>query len=447
MAEYDIPKTPPMYNAKKPEVKFNKKRVYHFLDSFFAGYGLVLTFWFAGILLLSTLEFTWQSIIFLIGFWLVLTYFALPRMHYMFTRIYLPEYFIARTKTGDGLLGDPVNLALNGEEVDIHAAMRRANWVQADEITVGSALGIIRSSLTRKSYPAAPVSDLFLFGRRHDFAYQQEVAGNASQRHHVRFWKVPEGWRLPGGEVVEWLAAGTYDRSVGLSSMTMQITHKIDADIDAERDYIINTVRYHDPDCSVAIIKNFSTAFHDRNGGGDAVMTDGNMPVLTVANARQRAIAARVNAISDEVTSVADNNFLAQEIPPKAFSFVAIFLVAQLAIAVIKLIVARQPILLNGEFISETTLTVGTVITCLIFLLLLFLTVRKYRWPRLIFLVVSAISATVELVAISVDENIGFGSYVEAGISLLLVLVFSAPSVREWVFTVKRRSGHRPVGF
>ncbi|MGL5406395.1 MAG: LssY C-terminal domain-containing protein [Propionibacteriaceae bacterium] len=448
MAEYDIPQTPPIYHAKKSEVKLNKKRIYRFLDSFFAGYGLVLTFWFAGILLLSTLEFTWQSIIFLIGFWLVLTYFALPRMHYMFTRLYLPEYFIARTKTGDGLLGDPVNLALIGEEEDIHAAMRRANWVQADEITLGSALGIIRSSLTRKSYPAAPVSDLFLFGRRHDFAYQQEVLGNASRRHHVRFWKVPEGWRLPGGQAVEWLAAGTYDRSVGLSSMTMQITHKIDADIDAERDYIIDTVRYQDPDCSVAVIQNFSTAFHDRNGGGDAVMTDGNMPVLAVTNAKRRAIEAGVIVTYDQTTPVAaNNNFLAQEIPPKAFSFVALFLVAQLAIAVVKLIVDRKPILLNGEFVSEITLAIGTIITCLVFLLLLFLTVRKYRWPRLIFLVASAISATVELAAISVGDNIDFGTYIEAGISLLLVLVFSSPSVREWVFTVKRRSGHLPVGF
>ena len=447
MAEYNVPKDLPVYQAKKPEIKLNKKRIYRFLDSLFAGYGLLLTFWFAGELLLSGLEFSWGSIAFLVGFWLLLTYFALPRLHYMFTSLYLPDYFIARTKTSDGLLGDPVNLALLGDEVDIHAAMRRAHWIQADEITLGSSLGIVRSSLTRKSYPAAPVSDLFLFGRRHDFAYQQEVAGNASQRHHVRFWRVPEGWRLPGGERVEWLAAGTYDRSVGLSSMTMQITHKIDADIDAERDYIINTVRYYDPACSVAVIQNFSTAFHDRNGGGDAVITDGNMPVLRVAGASERATVAGLSVVKAEIPPTSRRNeFLAQEIPPKAFTFVALFLIVRLALALLALVTVWNPSLLGGEPAPGMAFIVSTIGNCVIFLFLLFLTVRKYRWPRLIFLVGAALSATVELAAISMATDVDLDTYIEAGISLLLVLVFSAPSVREWVFTVKRRSGNFPVG-
>ena len=55
----------------------------------------------------------------------------------------------------------------------------------------------------------------------------------------MRFWRCPEGWQLPGGYAVDWLAAGTYDRSVGLSLFTLQVTHKIDADTDIERDYIV----------------------------------------------------------------------------------------------------------------------------------------------------------------------------------------------------------------
>ena len=51
----------------------------------------------------------------------------------------------------------------------------------------------------------------------------------------------PTGWLLPGGSAVDWLAAGTFDRSVGLSLFTLQITHKIDADTDVERDHIVAT--------------------------------------------------------------------------------------------------------------------------------------------------------------------------------------------------------------
>lgn len=147
---------------------------------------------------------------------------------------------------------------------------------------MASSWGIVKSSILRRSYPEAPVPDLYLFGHKQAFAYQQEVDGNATQRHHVLFWLVPEEWILPGGHRVTWLAAGTYDRAVGLSLFTGQITHKIDANIDLERDYIINSVRYANPECSIEIIEDFSTAYHSRNGGGDMVHTDGDLPILDV---------------------------------------------------------------------------------------------------------------------------------------------------------------------
>lgn len=136
--------------------------------------------------------------------------------------------------------------------------------------------------------PQAPVSDLYLFDKKHDFAYQQEVDGSASQRHHVRFWKVPDGWVLPGGHRADWLAAGTYDRAVGLSIFTFQITHKVDADTDLERNYIINTLRFSDPNITVKVIKDFSTAYHQRNGGGDKINTDGDLPIIKFQDAAHR---------------------------------------------------------------------------------------------------------------------------------------------------------------
>ena len=130
-------------------------------------------------------------------------------------------------------------------------------------------MGMIRSTLTRRSYPEAPVSPLLLFDRQQDFAYQQEVDNNPAKRHHVRFWRAPEGWMLPGGFSVDWLAAGTYDRSVGLSLFTLQITHKIEENTDIERDYIIETVTEASPEVEIEVIRDFSTGYHSRNGGGD----------------------------------------------------------------------------------------------------------------------------------------------------------------------------------
>ena len=63
-----------------------------------------------------------------------MAYLLLPRLHRILTRLYLPGYFIGRTRTSDGLLGDPVNLALRGDEAQIHAAMAAAGWTRADDV-------------------------------------------------------------------------------------------------------------------------------------------------------------------------------------------------------------------------------------------------------------------------------------------------------------------------
>ncbi len=192
----------------------------------------------------------------------------------------MPDYFIGRTRTSDGLLGDPINLALNGSDAQVDAAMRRANWIRADDVTLASSRRIITSTLFRRSYDEAPVSPLFLFGHQQDLAYQQEVQGNPAKRHHVRFWRTPDGWLLPGGRRVEWLAAGTFDRAVGFSLFTLQITHKIDENTDVERDHIVSTLTAADAGVEVDVLRDFSTGYHARNGGGDTIETDGDLPVV-----------------------------------------------------------------------------------------------------------------------------------------------------------------------
>lgn len=228
----------------------------------------------------------WWMVSLFIVVWAITAYLALPRLHRILSSLYVPNYFIGRTRTADGLLGDPVNLALRGSEGQLHRAMAAAGWKRADEITLRSVWLIIVATLTRRSYPHAPVSPLFLFGRRQDFAYQQEVDGNPSKRHHVRFWRCPQGWLLPGGHQVDWLAAGTYDNSVGLSLFTLQITHKIDENIDIERDYIVHTMLAASPAVTVTNLENFSTGYHSLNGGGDTIQTDGDLPVLEVGQTK-----------------------------------------------------------------------------------------------------------------------------------------------------------------
>ncbi|WP_154097167.1 LssY C-terminal domain-containing protein [Microbacterium testaceum] len=252
------------------------------LDGFFFVFAGLAAIWLAYLSFTASFSLGWAGIAMVIAFWVLLAYLVLPRLHRILTAVYVPDYFMGRTRTSDGLLGDPVNLAFQGEREAIEAVMAAAGWIAADPVSLRSSWRIITSTLRRRSYPRAPVSPLFLFGRMQDLAYQQEVAGSPAQRHHVRLWKCPDGWLLPGGRRVDWLAAGTFDRAVGLSLFTLQVTHRIDADTDIERDHIVGSVRAV-PGVAVDVIRDFSTGYHSRNGGGDSITTDGDLPIVDVS--------------------------------------------------------------------------------------------------------------------------------------------------------------------
>lgn len=273
----------PVYAARPSKVSGTSVRSWSVLERVDIAFAVIATVgvvWFTWIVLRSSFEASPVRLAHLLLFWLVLTYLALPRIHQVLTGFYVPDYFIGRTRNGDGLLGDPVNIALLGSEGQIRAAMNAAGWETADPVTPRNAWRTIVATLGRRSYPTAPVSNLYLFGREQAFTFQKEAEGNPAQRHHVRFWRTPSGWLLPGGHRVDWLAAGTYDRAVGLSAFTWQITHKIDANIDLERDYIVDDVRWACPEVSVEVITDFSTSYHSRNGGGDTIVTDGDLPIV-----------------------------------------------------------------------------------------------------------------------------------------------------------------------
>ncbi|MHC5560094.1 LssY C-terminal domain-containing protein [Kocuria sp. U4B] len=212
--------------------------------------------------------------------WVLSAYVLLPRLTRLLTRLYVPDYFIGRARTADGLLGDPINLAVVGTPARLRAAMLDAGWTAADPLTVRTGWHIVRASLLRRSYPAAPLSPLFAFGCRQALAFEQEVAGSPAQRHHVRFWTCPPGWLLPGGYAVDLLGAATFDRRVGLSLFTLQVTHKIAERTDEERDRVVAALR--SAGATVHVVHHFSTGYHARNGGGDAIETDGDLPVVDV---------------------------------------------------------------------------------------------------------------------------------------------------------------------
>ncbi|GAA1391315.1 LssY C-terminal domain-containing protein [Luteococcus peritonei] len=426
---YPVPPRPPRYVHPPNKVRARGGfPLFQLVAAVFVLLALGLAFWLAAILLAYALRGNVAGIGYLLLFWAVTAYLALPRVHQIFTLLYLPDYFIGRTRTDDGLLGDAINLGLDGSERDVHVVMTEAGWVRADELDLHSAWQMVVSAVLRRSYPSAPVSGLHLFGRRHDFAYQQEVDGNPSQRHHVRFWRVPQDWLLPGGYETQWLAAGSYDRSVGFSIFTGQITHKIDANIDIERDYIVDTVRYVDPGSQVHVIKDFSTSYHSRNGGGDRIITDGDLPILDVTGAAERL----GQGVSTGSTA-ARKQFTQHAVPPPSLLIGGALVAARAVLTLTAWIYERmgghEPTVL-GTNLNQLGVT-GLQDLAAILLWWFIVARKRVAWVALMALAV--VDAFGQLMAAGRPENAGFSSMLAAGIAVLTVLTVTASSVRDWV--------------
>jgi hypothetical protein len=212
--------------------------------------------------------------------WLLLAYIILPHIYRWLSKLFLPAYFIGRTRVGDGMLGDPVNLAVNGSRDALISSMTAAGWRQADKLNLRSSLKITYTTIAGTPYPTAPVSSLFLFGNKQGLAFEKEVGGDPRKRHHARFWKTPDDWWLPGGYQADWLAAATFDKNIGLSLFTGQVTHKIDANVDAERDFVVAGLTKNAR--GVKWVEHFTSSYHSRNGGGDVIHTDGALPFVTL---------------------------------------------------------------------------------------------------------------------------------------------------------------------
>ena len=226
----------------------------------------------------------WQKLLrafaFLLGLYFLTAYLVLPFFWSRYIKWHPAlNHAPGITSTSDGHPGDPLNLAIIGSEEDLKSIMKLAGWFPADHLSLHSDVKIAADTVLDRPYVDAPVSNLFLWGRKEDLAFEQPVGDNPRHRHHVRFWKSSE---LDSNGKPLWIGAATYDKSVGLSDTTVQITHHIDPEIDKERDHLVaNLVGTHE----LVDIK-YKTNFHPDqegyNGGGDLWKTDGRLAVGTI---------------------------------------------------------------------------------------------------------------------------------------------------------------------
>ena len=172
-------------------------------------------------------------------------YIILPRAVRTGLKVLQRNHVPRFTVTGDGLPGDPVNLALVGTVDQLRGAFAKAGWIEAVPLNLASSWHMARAFVLNQPYPAAPFSTLYLFGRGQDVGFQKAIDDSPRKRHHVRFWaqndEAQNGLTLMTHDRrALWVGAGTRDTGFSLTRLTFQITHATDSDTNAERDFIID---------------------------------------------------------------------------------------------------------------------------------------------------------------------------------------------------------------
>lgn len=147
----------------------------------------------------------------------------------------------ARVQDKDKNAGDMVNFVLVGSRAQVEKTLAAAGWTQVDRTKTEAAVRAVIETIQKKPYLELPMSELFLFGRAQDYGFARaEPLSVVAERHHFRLWEAP--WQTSDGEEI-WVGAGTHDVGLEKDKRTGKTTHKIDPEVDKERDFIGQTLQ------------------------------------------------------------------------------------------------------------------------------------------------------------------------------------------------------------
>lgn len=176
-----------------------------------------------------------------------------------------------------GNLGDMVNFVFVGSQEKVQAALTAADWHVADVDSKEAGLKAILNTYEKKDYLEMPMSHLYLFDRMQDFGYEQAQAFSVvATRHHFRMWKAPFTWN----DQTVWVGAATHDTGFEKDIRTGKLTHKIDPNVDDERDSLAQGLEKTGKTKSMTYYLPPNPVQDAKNASGGSYHSDGRMLVV-----------------------------------------------------------------------------------------------------------------------------------------------------------------------
>ena len=161
-------------------------------------------------------------------------------------------------------------------------AFTTAGWVKVDADAKDTFLHGLMVSMSKESYLTMPMSPLYLFGRQQDYGWAHaEPIQVVASRNHLRIWKAPF---QVNGQVL-WVGAATHDIGFEKDQRNNGLTHKIDPDIDLERNYVEKTLTSTGLVSEVTHYLPDSPLREAKTATGGTFHSDGHVLVLKLADA------------------------------------------------------------------------------------------------------------------------------------------------------------------
>lgn len=190
--------------------------------------------------------------------YIVAAYALIPSIIRLWRIMFPPTHLPLYSVTPDGFASDPVNVGIVGTRREVIQAMEKAGWYMADSHSPFNLVRVVLSILLGWPYSNAPVSNLYLFGRKQDLAFEIPINGTYVRRHHVRFWATTYDENKPlsvrsihwhhrrehlRGDNLLWVGAASLDTGLMPIRHNLQLTHMVHPDTNKERELIIDGLK------------------------------------------------------------------------------------------------------------------------------------------------------------------------------------------------------------
>jgi hypothetical protein len=224
-------------------------------------------------------------------------YVFIPAVIRLFRMIIPADHLPLYCVTPDGFASDPLNIGVIGTRRELITAMEKAGWYMADRHNIHNLFRMVGATLFGQVYRHAPVSSMYLFGRKQDVAFEIPIENSPGQRHHVRFWATTYekkkrlsvhsiAWHHRRehvfGDNLLWVGAASLDTGINLIRHNLQVTHMIAPDTDSERELITKQLRSAGMVASVDAIKLDNPYRLINRVWRGYLQTDGTMSVVTL---------------------------------------------------------------------------------------------------------------------------------------------------------------------